>query len=266
MNPKSLVAPDQDAAAVSAHADASIASITTVANSPLWPAPLSRPAGSDVELPPLNRRASAVARNCRPPEEELSMAIRALPARSAIASSARSKSRRAAAGCKSSLLSRLNPPYGPDCALQNIGTRHIPRQIWCSRSWIIQTKCGTFIAADGPMAVFPERKGDPMNKTLMALAAVATVAVSAVAAPQTAEARNGRIAAGVAAGLIGGAIVGGALAGPGYYGYGRGYGPGYGYYGGPAYVADDYYGSCAWQRQRFWDGYGWRVRRVRICG
>jgi hypothetical protein len=72
MNPKSLVAPDQDAAAVSAHADASIASITTVANSPLWPAPLSRPAGSDVELPPLNRRASAVARNCRPPEEELS--------------------------------------------------------------------------------------------------------------------------------------------------------------------------------------------------
>src|SRR5438132_934899 len=55
-----------------------------------------------------------------------------------------------------------------------------------------------------------EMKGEPMKKTLMALAAVAAVAVSAVAAPQTAEARNGRIAAGVAAGLIGGAIVGGA--------------------------------------------------------
>ena len=81
--------------------------------------------------------------------------------------------------------------------------------------------------------------------------------------PQAAEARGGRIAAGVAAGLIGGAIIGGALAGPGYYGYGPGYGPGYGYYGGPAYVADDY---CVWQRQRFWDGYGWRVRRVRVCG
>ncbi|HEY8337683.1 MAG TPA: hypothetical protein VIQ05_28120, partial [Tardiphaga sp.] len=76
----------------------------------------------------------------------------------------------------------------------------------------------------------------------------------------TAEARGGRIAAGVAAGLIGGAIVGGALGAPGYYG------PGYGYYGGPAYVAGPgYYGDCYWQRQRFWDGYGWRVRRVRVC-
>jgi hypothetical protein len=80
-----------------------------------------------------------------------------------------------------------------------------------------------------------------------------------VAAPPAAEARGGRIAAGVAAGLIGGALVGSALAGPRYYG------PGYGYYGGPAYVADDY-GDCYWQRQRFWDGYGWRVRRVRVCG
>ncbi len=72
-----------------------------------------------------------------------------------------------------------------------------------------------------------------MKKKLMALAAVATLAV---------------------------------FAGPGYYGYGPGYGyygPGYGYYGGPAYVADDY---CVWQRQRFWDGYGWQVRRVRVCG
>jgi len=73
-----------------------------------------------------------------------------------------------------------------------------------------------------------------------------------------------RLPAELAAGLIGGAIVGGALAGPGYYGYGPGYyGPGYGYYGGPAYVADDY---CVWQRQRFWDGFGWRVRNVRVCG
>ena len=48
-------------------------------------------------------------------------------------------------------------------------------------------------------------------------------------------------------------------------------GPRYGYYGyGPGYVSDDYYGygygGCVWQRQRFWDGYGWRVRRVRVCG
>ena len=41
--------------------------------------------------------------------------------------------------------------------------------------------------------------------------------------------------------------------------------PGY-YGGGPAYVVDPGYGeSCIWQRQRFWDGYGWRVRNVRVC-
>jgi len=92
-----------------------------------------------------------------------------------------------------------------------------------------------------------------------------------MAAPAPAHAQRG-VAAGVAAGLLGGAIIGGAIAsgngyyGPGYYGYGpRHYGPGYGYYGGPAYVADDYYGGCVWQRQRFWDGYGWRVRRVRVA-
>jgi hypothetical protein len=102
-----------------------------------------------------------------------------------------------------------------------------------------------------------------MRKTLMALAAVATLAVSAVAAPAPAHAQRG-FGAGLAAGVIGGAIVGGALAAPRYYGPGGYYyGPGYGYYGGPAYVADDY---CYWQRQRFWDGYGWRVRRVRVCG
>jgi hypothetical protein len=105
-----------------------------------------------------------------------------------------------------------------------------------------------------------------MRKTLVALAAVTTLAVSAVVAPAPAQAQRG-FGAGLAAGVIGGAIVGGALAGPRYYGPGYGYGyygPGYGYYGGPAYVADD--GGCYWQRQRFWDGYGWRVRRVRVCG
>ena len=57
--------------------------------------------------------------------------------------------------------------------------------------------------------------------------------------------------------------VGGAIASQnGYYGPGY-YAPGY---GGPAYVVDPGYGeSCFWQRQRFWDGYGWRVRSVRVC-
>jgi hypothetical protein len=116
----------------------------------------------------------------------------------------------------------------------------------------------------------PNEKGEAMRKTLMALAAVATLAVSAIAAPAPAHAQRG-LGAAVAGGLIGGAIVGGAIASsPGYYGYGPGYyGPGYGYGGGPAYVAapgpyDE--GGCYWQRQRFWDGYGWRFRRVRVCG
>jgi hypothetical protein len=115
--------------------------------------------------------------------------------------------------------------------------------------------------------IWPNEKGEAMRKTLMALAAVATVAISALAAPAPAHAQRG-LGAAIAGGIIGGAIIGGAVAGPGY-GYGPGYyGPGYGYYGGgPAYVADDPYGGgCYWQRQRFWDGYGWRIRRVRVCG
>jgi hypothetical protein len=134
--------------------------------------------------------------------------------------------------------------------------------MWQPRSLIIQAKCGTF-HRERPLYLLSllNEKGEAMRKTLMALAAVATLAISAVAAPAPAHAQRG-FGAGLAAGVIGGAIVGGALAAPyGYYGYGPGYyGPGYGY------VADDYYGGCVWQRQRFWDGYGWRVRRVRVCG
>jgi hypothetical protein len=92
-----------------------------------------------------------------------------------------------------------------------------------------------------------------MKKTFAAFLAVASIAGSLGATP--AHAQRG-IAAGVAAGLIGGAIVGGAIASQNGY-----YGPGYGYYG-PGYVT----APCYWQRQRFWDGYGWRVRSVRVCG
>lgn len=113
-------------------------------------------------------------------------------------------------------------------------------------------------------------KGVAMKKSMAALAAVAALAV-AVAAPAPAHAQRG-VAAGVAAGLIGGAIVGGAIAsqnyyyGPGYYAPGYYYPPqSYYYNGAPAYVADPA-GPCYWQRQRFWDGFGWRVRSVRVCG
>jgi hypothetical protein len=106
------------------------------------------------------------------------------------------------------------------------------------------------------------QKGDAMRKMLVALATLATLAFSA-SAPAHAQRALG---AAIAGGIIGGAIVGSAVANPYYYGPGPGY---YGprpYYGGPAYVAaEDPYG-CYWQRQRFWDGYGWRIRRVRVCG
>jgi hypothetical protein len=143
----------------------------------------------------------------------------------------------------------------------------ICNQMWRARSLIIQTEYETFVTTDRYILLsLLNEKGEAMRKTLMALAAVATLAVSALAAPTPAHAQRG-LGAAIAGGLIGGAIVGGALAGPGYYGYGPGYyGPGYGYYGGPAYVAGPGYGGCVWQRQRFWDGYGWRMRNVRVCG
>jgi hypothetical protein len=152
-------------------------------------------------------------------------------------------------------------PASSNCASQqNPFSAVIRHQMWRPRSLIIQAECGTFRRRHR----FDE-KGEAMRKTLIALAAIATLAVSAVAAPAPAHAQRG-VGAAIAGGLIGGAIVGGAIAGPGYYGPGY-YGPGYGYYGPRAYVADPgYYGDCYWQRQRFWDGYGWRIRRVRVCG
>jgi len=98
------------------------------------------------------------------------------------------------------------------------------------------------------------------SKTLTALAATAALVVAAVATPQKAEARGGgAVAAGIIGGIAAGALIGSAVAGPRYYGPGPGY-----YYGGPAPV---YYGpGCYWTRERFWDGWGWRSRRVRLCG
>jgi hypothetical protein len=102
-----------------------------------------------------------------------------------------------------------------------------------------------------------------MNRTLTTLAAAAIVATAAIAAPSQAEARRGGAdAAGIIGGLALGAIAAGAYGG---YGYGPYYGPGYGYYG----PAPAYYGAygpgCTIQRQRVWDGYGWVIRRVRVC-
>jgi hypothetical protein len=97
-------------------------------------------------------------------------------------------------------------------------------------------------------------RGNAMTKTLITLAAAATLAVGAIAAPTPAEARGGgAIAAGVLGGLAAGAIIGGATRSYGYYDGG--------YYAGGPYAA----APCGWHRERFWDGFGWRVRRVRVC-
>lgn len=98
-----------------------------------------------------------------------------------------------------------------------------------------------------------------ITKTLTALAAAATLTFAAVATPQPAEARDGRVAAGIIGGVAAGLIIGG-LASNAY---------GHGYYGGPRYYEPApvyYYGPrCWWMRERIWDGYGWRLRRVRVC-
>ena len=85
-----------------------------------------------------------------------------------------------------------------------------------------------------------------------------TLGVSALAVSSTAEARwrGGGVAAGVIGGVAAGALIAGAS---------RGYSSDYyapSYYGGPAYA---YGPSCHMERERVWDGYGYRIRRVRVC-
>jgi hypothetical protein len=99
-----------------------------------------------------------------------------------------------------------------------------------------------------------------MKKTLIAFAAAVLVAAGTITAPTPAQAgsRGGAIAAGVIGGLALGALATGALAGPRYYGGG----PYYAYAPGPAYA---YGPPCYWRRERIWTGWGWAIRRVRVC-
>ena len=87
----------------------------------------------------------------------------------------------------------------------------------------------------------------------------ATIMV-AVGFASEARAGDGSIAAGIAGGILGGALVGSALAGPPVYAAPP---PPPVYYGpAPVYVAEP---ECRWFRQEYWDGFGYRVRRVRVC-
>jgi hypothetical protein len=94
-------------------------------------------------------------------------------------------------------------------------------------------------------------------------AAAAFVLAILVSGTTATRAANGEIAAGIAGGLIGGALIGGALASP----------PVYAAPPPPAYYAPTYEAApviveepaCRLVREQFWDGYGYRVRRYRVC-
>ncbi|MGB3867671.1 MAG: hypothetical protein WBA29_18815 [Xanthobacteraceae bacterium] len=98
-----------------------------------------------------------------------------------------------------------------------------------------------------------------MKTTFTALVAIATVAGSLAVATPPAQADGGRIAAGVAGGLLGGALLGAAIANsrPAYAAPPPAYvAPA------PVYVEEP---PCHVERERFWDGYGWRMRHIRVC-
>src|SRR5665213_2901375 len=106
----------------------------------------------------------------------------------------------------------------------------------------------------GSQASLEEVRMTKLRKTLTAVLAAASLSVALLVTPtQPAQARGGALAAGIIGGLAAGAIIGGAAANSGY-------GPGY-YGPGPVYYGP----HCWWHRERFWDGFGWRLRRVRVC-
>jgi hypothetical protein len=86
--------------------------------------------------------------------------------------------------------------------------------------------------------------------------AIALAICSSTLSSAPVRAENGQIAAGVVGGLIGGALLGSALASrppppPVVY-----------YEPEPVYVEEP---VCRLVGERFWDGFGWQIRRVRIC-
>ena len=101
-----------------------------------------------------------------------------------------------------------------------------------------------------------------MKHTIIALAAAATLAA---ALPSSAQARchGCGVAAGVVGGLAAGAIIGGAYPYyPGYVGYPAPVSyPGPGYYPAPTYPPP----GCVIRQRPVTNGYGWSMRKIRVC-
>jgi hypothetical protein len=93
-------------------------------------------------------------------------------------------------------------------------------------------------------------------RKIISTGATLVLLTSSILYPAAAKAENGQIGAGVVGGLIGGALLGSALAS-------RPAPPPVVYYEPePVYVEAP---VCRFVGERFWDGFGWQVRRVRIC-
>jgi len=93
-----------------------------------------------------------------------------------------------------------------------------------------------------------------MTRTFAVIATAATLAAGTLVTPSAAEARC--VGCAIGAGIVAGAVIGTAIAASSapYYGPSVYYAPG------PVYAA-----PCHWQTDRYWDGFGWRLRRVRMC-
>ena len=95
-----------------------------------------------------------------------------------------------------------------------------------------------------------------MTRTLAALTTAAVLAIGSTAVTTNQAQAGCGWGCGAAIGFGTAALIGVAAANSQpYYGGGGYYGYGYG----PAY------GGCYWRRERFFDGWGWQVRRVRVC-
>jgi hypothetical protein len=92
-----------------------------------------------------------------------------------------------------------------------------------------------------------------MTRTFAALATAAVLAIGSTAVTTNSAQAGCGLGCGVAIGVGTAALIGAASHSHAYHG---------GYYAaGPGYYGP----ACHWRRERFFDGYGWRVRSVRVC-